>query len=92
MTFFLADGLTCVVIPTGRGRGIDGWADHPQGLLVLKCKRYVEDHPVGHPLVQQLKGVVEEAGAFRGNLVITSRFIREAQESAGQSPRIVLAA
>lgn len=90
MSFFQAEGLNCAVSPAGRDKGIDGWADHPQGLLVVQCKRYAEDHPVGRPMVQQLKGVVEETGAFRGYLVTTSRFSREAQKSAGQSPRIVL--
>ena len=90
MSFFQADGLDCAVSPKGRDKGIDGWADHPQGLLVVQCKRYAEDHPVGRPLVQQLKGVVEETEAFRGYMVTTSRFTREARESAGQSPRIVM--
>ena len=90
MSFFQADGLDCAVSPAGRDKGIDGWADHPQGLLVVQCKRYAEDHPVGRPVVQQLKGVVEETGAFRGYLVTTSRFTGEAQESASQSNRIML--
>ena len=76
--------------PVGRDRGIDGWADYPQGLLVVQCKRYAEDHPVGRPVAQQLRGVVEEAGAIRGYLVTTSRFTQEAQESASLSPMLVL--
>ena len=34
MSFFQAEGLNCAVSPAGRDKGIDGWADHPQGLLV----------------------------------------------------------
>jgi len=61
MSFFQADGLDCAVSPAGRDKGIDGWADHPQGLLVVQCKRYTEDHPVGY-----LYGVATQ-GRGRGN-------------------------
>lgn len=42
------------------------------------------------PVVQQLKGVIEEQGAFKGDLITTSRFSKEAKESAEQSSKIVL--
>jgi len=90
MSFFEADRLPCGVSHKGRDKGIDGWAEHPEGFIVVQCKRYGEDHPVGRPVIQQLKGVVEETRAFRAYLVTTSRFTKEAQESGEQSHKIMM--
>ena len=40
--------------------------------------------------MQQFKGVIEEQEATQGYIVTTSRFTREAQESAAMSPKIIL--
>ncbi len=63
---------------------------HPDGLIVVQCKRNSEDNAVGRPIVQQFKGVIEEQKAFRGYIVTTSRFTEEARSSAEQNDRIRL--
>ncbi len=72
------------------GFGVDGFAFHPDGVVVVQCKRYSLDNPVGRPAIQQFKGVIEERKAFRGYFVTTSRFTQEAIACAAQSDRVRL--
>jgi restriction system protein len=90
MSFFEASGHPTGLTPRSNDFGVDGYVFHPDGIVVVQCKRYGADNAVGRPAIQQFKGVVEEQKAFRGYVVTTSRFTDEAQESAAKSNRIVL--
>ena len=90
MSLFAESGYSTGLTPQSNDFGVDGFVFHPDGLIVIQCKRYRPDHPVGRPAIQQFKGVIEEQKALRGYVVTTSRFTEEAIESAQQSPRIVL--
>ncbi len=73
-----------------RDKGFDGYVAHPDGLIIVQCKRYNADNAVGRPENQQFKGVVEEQQAARGCFVTTGRFTREAQESSSLSDKAIL--
>ncbi|RAU21371.1 restriction endonuclease [Paramagnetospirillum kuznetsovii] len=88
--FFAAQGMEAWVTRKSNDFGVDGFARHPDGLIVVQCKRNGPGNPVGRPVVQQFKGVVEENGAWRGYIVTTSSFTEEARTSAALSERIVL--
>ncbi len=90
MSFFEESGHPTGLTPRSNDFGVDGYVFHPDGIVVVQCKRYGADNAVGRPAIQQFKGVVEEQKAFRGYVVTTSRFTDEAQESAAKSNRIVL--
>lgn len=90
MSFFQQQGLLAWATQKTNDGGVDGFAKHREGLIVVQCKRYASDNLVDRPTVQQLKGVVEENAAFRGYLVTTSGFSQPAQECAALSDRIVL--
>lgn len=90
MSFFELDGHPTGMTPRSNDFGVDGYVLHPDGVIVVQCKRYSADNPVGRPAIQQFKGVIEEQRAFKGYFVTTSRFTGEAVESAAQSSRIVL--
>jgi restriction system protein len=70
--------------------GVDGCAIHPEGLMIVQCKRNVTENKVGRPTIQQFKGVVEEQNALRGYVVTTSAFTEEAIESAQLSAKLIL--
>jgi restriction system protein len=90
MSFFAESGYPTGLTARSNDYGVDGYVFHPDGLIVVQCKKYSPTNPVGRPTIQQFKGVVEEQGALRGYVVTTSRFTDEAIESAEKSPRIVL--
>lgn len=90
MSFFLQAGLLAWVTKKSNDAGVDGFARHQDGLIVVQCKRYAAENGVGRPVIQQMKGVVEENQAWRGYVVTTSYFTREAISSAEQSSGIVL--
>lgn len=90
MSFYASAGLEAWSTRKSNDFGVDGFAKHNEGLLVVQCKRNATDNRVGRPVVQQFKGVVEEQGAFRGYIVTTSAFTDEAKQSAALSERIVL--
>lgn len=73
-----------------RDKGFDGYVAHPDGLIIVQCKRYSADSAVGRPEIQRFKGVIEEQEAARGCFVTTGRFTYEAQESASQSSKVIL--
>jgi restriction system protein len=82
MAYFNGAGYFSWVTKASNDFGVDGFAKHPKGLIIVQCKRYTRDHAIGRPLVQQFKGVVEEQNAWKGFVVCTSRFTAEARESA----------
>ena len=90
MAFFQQTGWVAWVTKPSNDFGVDGFAKHPDGLIVVQCKRNALDNLVGRPVVQQFKGVVEENQAYRGYIVTTSGFTREAIESAKLNDKLVL--
>ncbi len=90
MHFFRSSGMIAAVTKRSNDNGYDGFARHPNGLIVVQCKRYSSDNPVGRPALQQFKGVIEETRAFKGYMVTTSRFTLDASKSAEMSDKIAL--
>ena len=90
MSFFSSSGLEAWPTRKSNDLGVDGFAIHADGLIVVQCKRHAPYNRVGRPTVQQFKGVIEEHGALRGYVITTSTFTEEAKESAGMSDKIVL--
>lgn len=90
MALFEVDGYPVGVTPRTNDFGVDGFVAHPDGLIIVQCKRNSEANSVGRPVVQQFKGVVEEQNALRGYIVTTSRFTAGAKESAELSDKIIL--
>ncbi len=90
MSFFEECGHPTGLTARSNDFGVDGFVMHPDGIIVVQCKRYAINNPVGRPAVQQFKGVIEEQQAYRGYFVTTSRFTDEARESADKSSRIIL--
>jgi restriction system protein len=90
MSFFEKSGYPTGLTARSNDFGVDGYVFHPDGIVIVQCKRYSEDNAVGRPAIQQFKGVIEEQRAFRGYFVTTSRFTGEAAESAAKSDRIHL--
>ncbi|WP_175517423.1 restriction endonuclease [Planctomicrobium piriforme] len=90
MSFFEKNGYPTGLTARSNDFGVDGYVFHPDGIVVVQCKRYGAGNAVGRPAIQQFKGVIEEQRAFRGYYVTTSRFTDEATESASKSDRIQL--
>lgn len=90
MALFESEGHPVGVTPRSNDFGVDGFVTHPDGLLIVQCKRNNEQNTVGRPVVQQFKGVVEEQRALRGYIVTTSYFTKSAKESAKLSDKIIL--
>lgn len=90
MSFFEKCGFPTGLTARSNDFGVDGYVFHPDGIVIVQCKRYSEDNAVGRPAIQQFKGVLEEQRAFRGYFVTTSRFTADAAESAAKSDRIHL--
>jgi restriction system protein len=90
MSFFERAGLEAWVTRKSNDFGVDGFAIHPDGLMIVQCKRNATANKVGRPTIQQFKGVVEEQNAHRGYVVTTSAFTEEAIESAVLTSKIVL--
>jgi restriction system protein len=89
MSFFPASMFPVHTIKSN-DKGIDGFARHTEGLIVVQCKHYSPDNPVGRPAIQQFRGVIEENDAWRGYFVTTSRFTADALDSAVLSTKLVL--
>lgn len=90
MSFFQQAGLLAWVTKKSNDTGVDGFARHPNGLIVVQCKRNSSDNGVGRPIIQQFKGVIEENTAWKGYIVTTSYFTDEAIESAAKNQGLVL--
>ena len=90
MSFFEQAGLYAVVTPRSNDFGMDGYAAHPKGLIVVQCKRYAPDNKVGRPALQQFASVIRDQGAWRGYVVTASTFSRDAIEYAAERPEMVL--
>ena len=92
MSFFQGAGLRACVTPKSNDFGLDGWAMHSDGLIIVQCKRNSTENKVGRPTIQQFKGVAEEQNAHRGYIITTSTFTEDAMESAALTSKIVLVA
>lgn len=90
MTFFEDMGHAVGVTPKSNDGGFDGYVLHPDGPIVVQCKRYTPGNPVGRPEVQQLMGVVMQKNAYRAYAVTTSGFTDGAKEAAASCGRMVL--
>lgn len=90
MSLFECDGFPTGVTKCSNDFGVDGYVLHTNGVVVVQCKRYSADNPVGRPAVQQFKGVVEEQQALLGFVVTTSTYTTGAQESASKSDKLIL--
>lgn len=90
MSFFEASGLEAWVTKKSNDFGVDGFAVHPDGLIITQCKRNSMENKVGRPTIQQFKGVIEEQNAIRGYVITTSTFTDDARRSAELSDRLVL--
>jgi restriction system protein len=92
MSFFYRAGLEAWVTRKSNDFGVDGFAVHADGLVVVQCKRNSTENKVGRPTIQQFKGVVEEQNAHRGYVITTSNFTEDAVASAALASKIVLVA
>ncbi len=90
MSFFDAAGLNAWATRKSNDFGVDGFAIHPDGLIIVQCKRNAPDNRIGRPTIQQFKGVIEEQNAHRGYVVTNATFTDEAIESAALYEKIVL--
>jgi restriction system protein len=90
MSFFHRAGLEAWVTRKSNDFGVDGFAVHSDGLIIVQCKRNANANKVGRPTIQQFKGVAEEQNAQRGYIITTSTFTEEAIESAALTNKIVL--
>jgi restriction system protein len=92
MSFFHRAGLEAWATRKSNDFGVDGFAIHFDGLIIVQCKRNSTENKVGRPTIQQFKGVVEEQNAHRGYLITTSTFSEDAIGSAALTTKIVLVA
>jgi len=91
MSFFkVIDPLAYATKP-GIDGGIDGFVKHQNGkLIVVQCKHYASDNPVGRPAIHQFRGAIDENEAWRGYFVTTSYFTHHAVKSAEHSKKMKL--
>ena len=69
MSLFAAEGYDAGVTCRSNDFGVDGFVTHPDGMLVVQCKRNSLTNTVGRPVVQQFKGVIEEQNVNGGEKV-----------------------
>lgn len=91
MSFFEGPDTEDVSITRQTGdKGIDGFAKHSNGLIVVQCKRNASANPVGGPAVRDFSGAMLFHQAWRGYLVTTSGFTRDAKEIAHARGNLLL--
>jgi len=89
------EGFDVVLTPATRDGGYDILAvQHEpvtgENAILIECKRYASDRPIGVGLVRALVGVVHLHEATKGVLVTTSRLSRPAQKLVAEhSSRLV---
>lgn len=59
MSYFADEGHPTGLTTRSNDFGVDGFVFHPDGVVVVQCKRYSLDNPVGRPAIQQFKGVFD---------------------------------
>ncbi|MCC2106834.1 MAG: restriction endonuclease [Hyphomicrobiales bacterium] len=91
MSFFPADRFSNIFSSRrGSDRGVDGYATHQNGLVVIQCKRYGAGNKVGGPAIREFRGAMHENSAMWGVFVTTSSFTAEAELSASKSLNLSL--
>jgi hypothetical protein len=91
MSFFRTIDPLATATPPGADGGIDGFAKHPNGkLMVVQCKHYAPGNSVGRPAIHQFRGAMEEFEAWKGYFVTTSTFTTHAANAAARSKKVVL--
>ncbi|MCI5128303.1 MAG: restriction endonuclease [Candidatus Electrothrix sp. AUS3] len=94
MSFFQNSGLPTIVTKKSNDYGIDGFARHANGYIIVQCKRWASDNPVGRPEIQKWKGVIldEEIknAIWKTYFVTTSYFTKDAIENAALNNKIIL--
>ena len=55
MSFFEKAGLASVCHPRSKDYGMDGYAEHAEGLIVVQCKRNASDNKVGRPVTDAVQ-------------------------------------
>lgn len=90
MTFFEADGCTVGLTPVTNDFGVDGYVIHPDGLIIVQCKRYAPGNLVGGPDMTKFWGTMGLKQAIEGWFVTTSGFTSQAAKVAEGNPAIRL--
>jgi restriction system protein len=90
MTFFEDMGYPVGVTAKANDGGFDGYVLHPDGPILVQCKRYASDNSVGRPEVQQLMGVIMQKQAYRAYVVTTSAYTQNAVDAAAACDRLTL--
>lgn len=91
MSFFVGPDIVETAATQQNGdKGIDGFAKHRDGLIVVQCKRYAPDNRVGGPAIMNFSGAMLFHEAWRGYFVTTSGFTSQAREVAQKRSDIVL--
>lgn len=62
MSFFEQDGFPVGMTPRSNDFGVDGYVMHPDGVIVVQCKRYSSDNPVGRPASSNSKALSKNSG------------------------------
>lgn len=79
MSYFRGDLIQgAYVTRKSADKGVDGFAKHAKGIIVVQCKRYALGNLVSGPEIQQFRGAMEYHKAWRGFFVTTSGFTRQA--------------
>ena len=90
MKFFEVPALHNVYVTKRSGDGgVDGFAEHTNGLIVVQCKRNALTNLVGSPDVRDFGGAIVQHNAWRGYFVTTSGFTMQAADSLPQFEKIV---
>lgn len=71
--------------PYARDGGWDISVQSQDGQVLVECKQYRPDKPVGRPALQKLHSAMVMKGAGRGMLITTSLFSEPAREFAAQT-------
>lgn len=79
-------GYRARVTPPYRDLGVDIEIRGREGFGLVQCKRFAPDKGVGRPVLQQLYGQMQSAGADFGCVITTSYFSRDADDWALDKP------
>jgi hypothetical protein len=90
MSFFKAADMLAAATKKSGDKGVDGFARHKDGVIVVQCKRYASGNSVGSPSILQFWGAIEQSAAWRGYFVTTSDYTKEARASAELCDKMIL--
>jgi HJR/Mrr/RecB family endonuclease len=82
------DGYSVELTPQSRDGGVDIYAVRSDAygrfLVIVDCKKYSKDNPIGPELVRTLFGTLNFKNASHGVIATTTRFTKDAREEASQ--------